>query len=156
MTLSDLATRTKVSASLFESLEEGTCDRWPVGLYSRAHVRTYAELVGLDGDEVVEEFTALFPHLAWSEQDQAPEVVAALRPRQAVAGSGRPAVGPLRLVFDDPPLPFWRAWIARLAWSLLRIANGGEPIAGAARIEAPLVDPDDAPIVPLTGLQVDQ
>ena len=67
LTLQDLANHTKLSTALFESLEAGTCAGWPVGVYSRAHVRTYAELSGLDADETVKEFVDLFPHLAWSE-----------------------------------------------------------------------------------------
>lgn len=158
LTLSDLAHRTKLSASLFASLEEGTCERWPVGVYSRAHVRTYAELVGLDGDETVEEFSALFPHLAWSEQDQSPDVIAALRPVQAAGRVARAAgVGPLRLVFDNRPVPVWREWLTRLAWLLHRLANGGGTRAPAtSRIQAPLAEPDESPIAPLAGLQVDQ
>jgi transcriptional regulator with XRE-family HTH domain len=158
LTLADLARQTKLSVSLFESLEEGTCERWPVGVYSRAHVRTYAELVGLDGDEIVEEFSALYPHLAWSEQDKVPEVVAALRPAQASGGVGRAgAPAPLRLVFDATPVPLWRVWLTRFAWLLHRAANGGAPVStGVPRIQAPLGEPDEAPIVPLAGLQVDQ
>lgn len=158
LTLAELARHTKLSASLFESLEEGTCARWPVGVYSRAHVRSYAEFVGLDPGEVVEEFSTLFPHLAWSEQDQAPEVVAVLRPVPASSTARRtPPPPPLRILFDDTAVPFWRAWLTRLAWLLHRIANGGAPLAtGAPRIEAPLAEPDEAPIVPLAGLQVDQ
>lgn len=122
LTLKDLAAQTKLHASLFESLEEGTCRGWPVGVYSRSHVRTYAELIGLDGDEVVAEFSALFPHLAWSEQDHAPEVAAVLRP-------ARMPSAPLRLVMEDEPVPFWRTVLTRFAWLLHRTANGGSPPA---------------------------
>jgi transcriptional regulator with XRE-family HTH domain len=158
LTLKDLATRTKLSASLFESLEDGTCRGWPVGVYSRAHVRTYAELIGLDGGEVVEEFSTLFPHLAWSEQDQAREVVAALRPSALAPAPRGLVVAPLRLVLDEEPLPFWRALLTRIAWVLHRLANGGAPsavpvIAGGSLDDE---DPDGEPaLVPFTGFQVD-
>ncbi len=156
LSLQDLAHSTKLSASLFASLEEGTCARWPVGVYSRAHVRTYAGLVGLDGSEIVEEFSALFPHLAWSEQDRAPEVISALRPAAASAGAARRAVAPLRIVFDEAPVPLWRAWLTQVAWLLHRLANGGARAPVPSRIQAPLHETEDAPIAPLAGWQVDQ
>lgn len=158
LTLQELATRTKLSASLFASLENGTCHGWPVGVCSRAHVRTYAELVGLDAGEVVDDFSALFPHLAWSEQDQAREVIAALRPSVLTPARRGITVAPLRLVFEDEPVPFWRAWLTRLAWVAHRLANGGvtnvAPVAAAASVQDEESD-GEAALVPLSGLQVD-
>jgi len=46
--------------SLFAGLEAGNCSRWPPGLYARAYVRSYAEVIGLNPDETVEEFAAAF------------------------------------------------------------------------------------------------
>ncbi len=160
LTLQDLATHTKLHASLFKSLEEGTCRGWPIGVYSRAHVRTYAELVGLDGGEVVEEFSALFPHLAWSEQDQAPDVITALR-RPALAPARHGIAGaPLRLVLEEQPAPPWRALLTRMAWLLHRIANGGgistAPATKATTLGLSDQEPDgETALVPFTGLQVD-
>jgi transcriptional regulator with XRE-family HTH domain len=160
LTLQDLAARTKLHASLFAALEEGTCRGWPVGVYSRSHVRTYAELVGLDGGEVVEEFSALFPHLAWSDQDQSPEVVAVLRPPAIRSRSGM-VVAPLRLALADEPLPFWRSLLTKIAWLLHRLANGTERttslsgIADAALNDA-AADADaqgEGALVPFRGLQ---
>jgi hypothetical protein len=153
LTLKDLEAHTKLHAALFEALEDGTCHGWPVGVYSRSHVRTYAELVGLDGGEVVEEFSALFPHLAWSDQDQAPEVVAALRPPPRRSGRVMPAA-PLRLVLAEEPVPFWRAFLTRVAWLLHRFASGSarpiEPLAAVESDEAG-AQGDEASLVPFTG-----
>ena len=67
------------------------------------------------------------------------------------------AVAPLRLVLDEDPEPFWRVLLTRLAWWLHRLANGGATYTEPARIQAPLAGEEDrAPLVPLTGLQVDQ
>jgi hypothetical protein len=60
ITLDQISQTSKVPASLFAGLEAGDCSRWPVGLYGRAYVRTYAEAIGLNGDETVEEFVAAF------------------------------------------------------------------------------------------------
>jgi cytoskeletal protein RodZ len=163
LTLQDLAAHTKLHASLFESLEEGTCHGWPVGVYSRAHVRTYAELIGLDGGEVVEEFSALFPHVAWSEQDQAREVVAALRPSALAPAPRSIAAAPLRLVFEEETVPFWRMLLTRFAWRVHRAANGRTDAATSAALSpvpvgtsGNLPAAEDRASLVLNGLQVDR
>lgn len=60
ITLQAIANTTKVAASLFAGLERGDCSRWPAGLYARAYVRSYAEAIGLNANETVEEFNATF------------------------------------------------------------------------------------------------
>src|SRR5918994_6303329 len=61
ITLDTIATVTKVSADLWDGLERNDYSRWPSGIFARAFVRDYARAIGLDGDEVVEEFCRLFP-----------------------------------------------------------------------------------------------
>jgi hypothetical protein len=60
VSLESISQTTKVAASLFAGLERGDCSRWPAGLYSRAYVRAYAEAVGLNASDTVEEFSAVF------------------------------------------------------------------------------------------------
>ncbi len=67
VTLETIAQSTKVPASLFAGLERGDCSRWPAGLYSRAYVKAYAELIGLDPTEAVEDFTAAFGETVWPD-----------------------------------------------------------------------------------------
>jgi hypothetical protein len=52
---------TKVGADLWEGLERNDFSRWPSGIFARAFVRDYARAIGLDSDEVVNEFCRLFP-----------------------------------------------------------------------------------------------
>lgn len=61
ITLDTIAIVTKVSAELWEGLERNDFSRWPSGIFARAFVRDYARAVGLDADEVVDEFCRLFP-----------------------------------------------------------------------------------------------
>ena len=61
ITLDTIASVTKVSADLWDGLERNDYSRWPSGIFARAFVRDYARAIGLDGDEVVEEFCRLFP-----------------------------------------------------------------------------------------------
>jgi len=61
ISLDTIATATKVSADLWEGLERNDFSRWPSGIFARAFIRDYARAVGLDADEVVDEFCRLFP-----------------------------------------------------------------------------------------------
>lgn len=72
ITLTQLATRTKVSASLYRSLESGNCARWPGGIYGRGFVRAYAEAVGLDADDTVALFSECYPEFATPPPPDAP------------------------------------------------------------------------------------
>ncbi len=61
ISLDTIAVVTKVSADLWEGLERNDFSRWPSGIFARAFVRDYARAVGLDADEVVDDFCRLFP-----------------------------------------------------------------------------------------------
>jgi transcriptional regulator with XRE-family HTH domain len=61
ISLDTIASVTKVSADLWDGLERNDFSRWPSGVFARAFVRDYARAVGLDEDEVVDEFCRLFP-----------------------------------------------------------------------------------------------
>ncbi len=54
--LRTIADSTKIPLSLLISLERGDIDKWPGGLFGRAHLRTYADAVGLPAEQVVLEF----------------------------------------------------------------------------------------------------
>lgn len=62
ISLDALATATKVGADLWEGLERNDLSRWPSGIFARAFVRDYAKVVGLDAEELVDEFCRLFPN----------------------------------------------------------------------------------------------
>jgi cytoskeletal protein RodZ len=135
LTLPQIAERTKIGTATLASLERGECTRWPVGVYSRSYVKSYAEAVGVDPAETVAEFAVLFPHLAWTDQDRASVLpVSTVKWR-----SGEP----MRLVFEESPLPLWRQLLAWLAWWLHGIATGtarrreGVPVEETAGGEAP-------------------
>jgi transcriptional regulator with XRE-family HTH domain len=61
ISLETLATVTQVGADLWDGLERNDFSRWPSGIFARAFVRDYARAVGLDADEVIDEFCRLFP-----------------------------------------------------------------------------------------------
>jgi transcriptional regulator with XRE-family HTH domain len=61
ITLETIALQTKVSVELWRGLENNDFSLWPRGLFARAFVRDYANAVGIDADEVVDDFCRLFP-----------------------------------------------------------------------------------------------
>jgi transcriptional regulator with XRE-family HTH domain len=60
ISLETIAAVTKVGADLWDGLERNDFSRWPTGIFARAFVRDYARAVGLDADDVVDEFCRLF------------------------------------------------------------------------------------------------
>lgn len=56
-----IAEKTKIPVSALEALERNDISRLPGGIFSRAFVRSYAEAVGLDPDETIDDFAAQFP-----------------------------------------------------------------------------------------------
>ena len=66
LTLQQIAEITKIASHHFNSLERGDVRRWPGGMYRRAMVRAYAQAVGLNAEETVRRFLAVFP----AEQDE--------------------------------------------------------------------------------------
>ena len=60
ITLAEISQTSKVPVSLFTGLEAGDCSRWPASVYARAYVKSYAAAIGLNADEVVEEFSTVF------------------------------------------------------------------------------------------------
>ena len=53
---------TKVGADLWLGLERNDFSKWPSGIFARAVVRDYAKAVGLDADDIVDEFCRLYPY----------------------------------------------------------------------------------------------
>lgn len=62
VSLREIATRTKISASALEALERNDISRLPGGIFGRGFVRAYAQEVGLDPEETIKEFLERFPH----------------------------------------------------------------------------------------------
>jgi hypothetical protein len=132
ITLESIARTTKVPAALFAGLERGDCSRWPAGLYGRAYVRGYAEAIGLNADEIVEDFTAAFGGTIQADGTPAPPPRA---PRGAALRLAmvEESISPERfakrvgLTAVDLVLGFLLAWIAYVGlhtgvWTTVTIA----------------------------------
>jgi cytoskeletal protein RodZ len=67
ITLDRIAATTKIGRRLLAALEAGDGTRWPPGIYGRSYVRLFAAEVGLDPEELVGDFAACFPQVAWPD-----------------------------------------------------------------------------------------
>ncbi|HEY8550239.1 MAG TPA: helix-turn-helix transcriptional regulator [Vicinamibacterales bacterium] len=113
VSLDRIAAETKVSRSLLEALERNDVSRWPAGIFRRAFVRSYAELVGLDPDRTVALFLAAFPETL--PQAAQPGLKGAAS-RAAANATIRPEFS-LRLTLA-PEVLRWQEVMARLAAAL--------------------------------------
>ena len=62
ISLDEIASATRIKRDLLEAFEQGDLSGWPRGLYARAWVREYANVIGLDSIDTVDEFCRIFPH----------------------------------------------------------------------------------------------
>ncbi|HEY3381357.1 MAG TPA: helix-turn-helix transcriptional regulator [Vicinamibacterales bacterium] len=126
LTLNEIAEKTKVKTSLFAGLEQNDLSRWPAGIFRRGFVRSYAEAIGLDPEEVVSRFVRLFPETTGEPVNSA---VQSADPRTQVE------VPALRLVLDQPqPVEHGRS----LARAERRLVAGAMDI-GLALVPAVLI-----------------
>ena len=61
VSLDEIVRDTKVSVELWEAMERNDFARWPTGIYARAFIREYAEMIGVDPDSTLDEFCRWFP-----------------------------------------------------------------------------------------------
>ena len=99
ITLESIAATTKISAALLRDLERDDVSRWPSGIFRRSFIRGYAEAIGLDADEIAEEFSEQYP------DPQHPEGIDALAASKGQVPKPRPKAL-LRLTLADTPQPF--------------------------------------------------
>jgi transcriptional regulator with XRE-family HTH domain len=66
VSLKQIASETKLGVELWADLEDNNLSRWPRQIYARSYLRDYALRVGMEPDEVVNEFCRLFPE--WGDR----------------------------------------------------------------------------------------
>ncbi len=106
ISLTSIAENTKISRSLLEALERDDVSRWPTGIFRRSFVRSYAQAIGLDPEDVVREFAERFPDPA-----AAAEAAPADSPKATAQSTSSDRVE-IVLRFSLPRS--WATWLARL------------------------------------------
>jgi hypothetical protein len=122
VSLDELVAQTRIKREQLEAFERGDLDQWPRGIYARAWVRAYANVVGLDPIDTVDEFCKLFPHGDRRAQPTFREYAAIIAHQSSyqdefehLAETDRRASG------GSPAPPSWRLQMRRLVRSLLSL-----------------------------------
>ncbi len=169
--LEEIAASTKISRHHLEALEEGRLDRLPGGAFNKGFVRAYAEFLGLDAGDAVEDYLReeRAQGLAWETDGEAVlRAMARHVDRGSHLGGGLLAGPALRALLIA--LPFAVAAAAGAWWLLLRAPSPAEPtpaasspsapaepvapartVPTATRTEAPAPDPGQVPPEDATG-----
>jgi Helix-turn-helix domain len=92
ISLTIISEQTKIKLSLLEALERDDISHWPLGLFGRSYIRSYALAVGLDPEATVREFMEQHP----DARQAAPPPLDELKQAAPVKPSRRP---PTRLQF---------------------------------------------------------
>src|SRR5437588_2199489 len=71
--LTSVAHQTKIGLALLEGLERDDVSHWPAGIFRRAFLRAYAQIVGLEPDAVVREFLEIYPDPAEVSEAATPD-----------------------------------------------------------------------------------
>ena len=128
VSLDEVATATRVKRELLEALENNDLSEWPKGLYARAWIRGYANVVGLDPDSQVDEFCRLFPQGDRRSGETIRDIASIIATPSALKDEYQ---GPERRASaraeEPPPVPVWHAPLslgARSMWARVLTAAG--------------------------------
>jgi hypothetical protein len=127
ISLSTVSEQTKIKLSLLEALERDDLSHWPLGLFGRSYIRSYAQVVGLDPTATVREFLERHP----GSMQAAPDVLSDVRDVAPEKTSRRP---PTRLeVLLDSAID---AFHARRTEATHRVVQPSEPPTAIAYSES--------------------
>jgi cytoskeletal protein RodZ len=158
LTLDQLSRATKITVSKLQALEDNDFDRLPAVVYTRGFLRSYAREVGLNPEEIVDQFLQQLEEAMALAEPQRPEALSEpAAPVHQRRGAAVPAITPLRIQIDLKGLPrpamaaaavvLLVAVMAALAWrggnDTTRVANaeGAHQDADAAHASAPALAP---------------
>jgi len=130
ISLEEIVSRTRIKREQLEAFERGDLENWPRGIYARAWVRAYANIIGLDPIDTVDEFCKLFPH---GDRRAQPT----FRDFAAIIAHASTYQDEFEHVADNDrrrstqqvnvPSPTWRDQMARLVRSLLSLRPARSP-----------------------------
>jgi transcriptional regulator with XRE-family HTH domain len=126
VSLAAIAEQTKIKVSLLEALEHDDVSHWPVGIFRRAYLRSYAKAVGLDPEALVRECLEVHP-----------DPTERAREEPAIRGDG--------LKEESGP----QTRIRYLVGSAMRsLSGGGDVAADSSRARVPTAVAPSPPPVP--------
>src|SRR6476659_5376634 len=129
VSLDEIATQTRIKREQLEAFERGDLESWPRGIYARAWVRAYANVIGLDPIDTVDEFCKLFPHGDRRAQPTFREYAAIIAHQSTYQDEFEHLTETDRRASDGTaaPAPSWRRQMHRLVRSLLSLRPARTP-----------------------------
>jgi len=123
VSLDEIVTQTRIKREQLEAFERGDLENWPRGIYARAWVRAYANVIGLDPIDTVDEFCKLFPHGDRRAQPTFREYAAIIAHQSTYQDEFEHLAETGRRASDGSPAPVssWRRQMRRLVRSLLSL-----------------------------------
>jgi cytoskeletal protein RodZ len=145
VSLRQIASSTKISMLVLEALERNDFSKLPGGIFSRAFIRSYAQEVGVDPEQLVEEFLASLP--SGSEMAvlhaPAPDVE---RDERTVEGQRRAADVAVKLVLVSAPIAGLLLYVTLGRGARAPVAT---PVAPAAADHTRSVEPPPSDLAPV-------
>lgn len=105
MSLDDLQAATKIQKRYLTALEEGNYDIIPGKFYVRAFIKQYAEAVGLDADQLFEEYKKDIPN---TYHDDVSEKISGMNMQKEMP---KPASKALELRLQYLWFSAWLSWL---------------------------------------------
>lgn len=139
ISLDELQAMTKIQKRYLIGIEEGNYAIMPGNFYVRAFIRQYAEAVGLDPDELFEQYKQDIPQ---SYQDDLPQPLSRVKTRQQLSAEGTKWL-------DWLPKALIAAAVvgaAVLVWVLLQRGTASEPPAKTSPETAEVEKPKQSPL----------
>jgi hypothetical protein len=129
VSLDEIVTQTRIKREQLEAFERGDLENWPRGIYARAWVRAYANVIGLDPIDTVDEFCKLFPHGDRRAQPTFREYAAIIAHQSTYQDEFEHLAETGRRASDGSPAPVssWRRQMRRLVRSLLNLRPARTP-----------------------------
>jgi len=123
VSLDEIVTQTRIKREQLEAFERGDLENWPRGIYARAWVRAYANVIGLDPIDTVDEFCKLFPHGDRRAQPTFREYAAIIAHQSTYRDEFEHLAETGRRASDASPAPVssWRRQMRRLVRILLSL-----------------------------------
>ena len=128
--LDEIVAQTRIKREQLEAFERGDLENWPRGIYARAWVRAYANVVGLDPIDAVDEFCKLFPHGDRRAQPTFREYAAIIAHQSTYQDEFEHLAETDRRATEGNPAPAppsWRRQTNRLVRSLLSLRPARTP-----------------------------
>ncbi|WP_336883074.1 helix-turn-helix domain-containing protein [Priestia koreensis] len=124
ISLEDLQKLTKIQKRYLTGIEEGNYDLMPGKFYVRAFIKQYCEAVGLNADEIFEEYKADIPR---SQNEDIPEQLSRVKTRKQEVTAKQPSSSKLLDLLPTIIVVVVIIGIAMLVWFFLQNHDTDKP-----------------------------